>query len=44
MMGDKHLLEGSSGERDENDRPADLDLSVDMLRIYVVNDRAGIYD
>lgn len=40
---DKHLLNGSGGERDENDRPADLDLSMDMLRIYVVNDRAGIY-
>ena len=40
---DKHLLNGSGGERDENGRPADLDLSMDMLRIYVVNDRAGIY-
>ena len=40
---DKHLLNGSGGDRDENDRPADLDLSMDMLRIYVVNDRAGVY-
>ncbi len=41
---DKGVLNGSGGEKDENGRPADLNLSEDMIRIFVVNDRAGIYD
>ena len=33
-----------SGAKDENNRPADLDLSIDMIRVFVTNDRAGLYD
>lgn len=39
---EKGLL-GGSGATDENGKPADLDLSLDMIRIFVVNDRAGLY-
>ena len=39
----KGLL-GGSGAKDENGLPADLDLSLDMIRIFVTNDRAGVYD
>lgn len=40
---DKGYINGRSGVRDEQGRPADLDLSEDMLRLLVVNDRAGNY-
>lgn len=40
---DKQILTGSGGVRDEDGRPADLNLSEDMLRIFVINDRAGVY-
>ena len=33
-----------AGTKDENNRPADLDLSIDMIRVFVANDRAGLYD
>lgn len=33
-----------TGAKDENNRSADLDLSMDMIRIFVTNDRAGVYD
>ena len=33
-----------SGAKDENNRPADLNLSIDMIRVFVTNDRAGLYD
>ena len=42
-MIEKGLL-GGSGEKDETGNPIDLDLSIDMIRIFVVNDRAGIYN
>lgn len=42
-MIDKGLLIGG-GTKDENGLPADMDLSLDMIRIFVMNDRAGIYD
>ena len=42
-MIDKGLL-GGNGEKDENGNPVDLDLSLDMIRIFVVNDRAKLYD
>ena len=42
-MIEKGLL-GGSGEKDETGNPIDLDLSMDMIRIFVVNDRAGIYN
>ena len=32
-----------SGKQDEQGRPADMDLSYDMLREFVVNDRMGMY-
>ena len=34
---------GGSGERDEAGEPADLDLSRDMLRLLVIQDRAGCF-
>ncbi len=40
---EKDILRGSGGLRDAKGRPADLDLSRDMLRLLVVNDRAGLY-
>ena len=36
-------LTGNSGKVDDQGRPADLDLSRDMLRILVICDRAGIF-
>ena len=42
-MIEKGLL-GGSGEKDETGNPIELDLSIDMIRIFVVNDRAGIYN
>lgn len=39
----KGLLNGN-GEKDDAGNPAGLDLSTDMLRAFVVNDRAGVYD
>ena len=35
---------GGGGVKDENGNPADLDLSHDMIRVFVSNDRAGLYD
>lgn len=40
---DRKYLAGR-GARDSQGRPADMDLSEDMLRIFVVNDRAGLYE
>lgn len=34
---------GGTGAKDDEGRPADLDLSIDMIRIFVVNGRAGLY-
>lgn len=36
-----HLQGG--GKKDEDGYPADMDLSKDMLRMLVINDRAGLY-
>ena len=36
-------LTGNSGKVDDQGRPADLDLSRDMLRILVICDRAGVF-
>ena len=41
---DRGLLNGNGGDKDENGRPADLDLSTDMLRLLVIQDRAGVFD
>ena len=43
-MVDKGFIGGAGTKKDENNRPADLDLSMDMIRIFVTNDRAGLYD
>ena len=42
-MIDKGILKGG-GKKDENGKPADLDLSFDQLRAEVWHDRAGLYD
>lgn len=39
---DKGYIKGN-GKRDANGDPADLDLSMDMIRILVINDNAGAY-
>ena len=39
----KDVIKGN-GTKDKFGRPADMDLSRDMLRILVWNDRAGLYD
>ena len=36
-------LNGGTGRRDGGGKPADLDLSADMLRLLVINDRAGAF-
>lgn len=41
---DGGMLQGSGGARDEDGRPADLNLSIDMVRLLVIHDRAGVYD
>lgn len=43
-MVDKGFIGGAGKLKDENNRPADLDLSMDMIRVFVTNDRAGLYD
>ena len=40
----KLLLGTGTGAKDENNRPADLDLSMDMILVFITNDRAGLYD
>lgn len=41
---DGGMLQGGGGAKDEDGRPADLDLSLDMVRLLVIHDRAGVYD
>ena len=40
----KGLIEGNGSKVDANGFPAQLDLSHDMLRLLVINNRAGVYD
>lgn len=40
---DKGIL-GGNGAKDASGNPVELDLSLDMIRILVMNDRAGVYD
>lgn len=40
---DNGFLNGYGTKKDEDGRPADLDLSVDMVRLLVIHDRAGVY-
>ena len=39
----KGFIGGAGKAKDENGLPADLDLSLDMIRVFVTNDRAGLY-
>ena len=41
---DKGIIKGKGQKKDADGRPADLNLSYDMLRLLVWNDRAGLYD
>lgn len=43
-MVDKGIIGGGGKAKDADGRPADLDLSIDMVRVFVTNDRAGLYD
>lgn len=40
---DKGFIGGSGKVKDVSGRPADLDLSQDMIRGFIINDRAGLY-
>ena len=43
-MIDKGFISGTgTGRKDSEGRPADLSLSLDMLRVFVVMDRAGVF-
>lgn len=42
-MIDKDFIAGG-GKKDANGDPADMDLSMDMIRIFVINNAAGLYD
>ena len=42
-MIDKGFLSGG-GKKDTKGKPADMDLSLDMIRIFVTNNAAGLYD
>lgn len=42
---DNKIINGTgTGLKDENNRPADLNINTTMIRMLVINDRAGIYD
>ena len=43
LVNEKGLI-GGSGRTDESGVPIDLNLSEDMVRMFVINDRAGLYD
>ncbi len=43
-MVDAGIISGGGAAKDENNRPADLNLSIEMIRVFVTNDRAGLYD
>lgn len=35
---------GGSGAKDAQGNPTDLDLTMDMIRVLMINDKAGLYD
>lgn len=35
---------GGSGSKDAQGNPTDLDLTMDMIRVLMINDKAGLYD
>jgi hypothetical protein len=36
-------ISGSGTKKDENGYPADMNLSLDMIRMFMVNDKLGLY-
>ena len=40
---EKKAIRGSGASVDADGDPTDMDLSYDMLRMFVINDRAGAY-
>ncbi len=44
MLLDRKALVGSGGGVDDDGYPTDLDLSLDMLRLLVIEDRAGVFE
>ena len=42
-MVDKGYCKGGGAPLDKDGYPTDINLSEDMLRILVINDRAGLY-
>lgn len=42
-MADKCFIGGAGTAKDENNQPADLNLSIDVIQVCVTNDRAGPY-
>ena len=42
-MIDKKYIKGG-GKKDAKGKPADMDLSMDMIRVFVTNNAAGLYD
>ncbi len=41
---DRGFLKGTGGKPDKDGYPTGLDLSADMVRLLVINDRAGVYE
>ncbi len=41
---ERGFLKGTGGKPDKDGYPTGLDLSADMVRLLVINDRAGVYD
>ena len=44
LVDNKKLNGSGTGAKDENGRPADLDLSMDMIRTFVVLDNSGVFN
>lgn len=40
---DSGKLNGSGTKTDADDRTSNLDLSIDMIQLLVINDQAGLY-
>lgn len=38
------IIEGKTAEKDAQGYPVTLDLSMDMIRLLIINDRCGLYD
>ena len=42
-MVDGGLIDGAGSKKEENNRSTDLDLSLDLIRVFIANDWAGLY-